>query len=281
MIKDIFTDTIIIASGMNFADALSGSYLSAKYNAPILLCWSGDHKYDYLNENVIRYVFENLAQGGKVYILGGTAAVPQSVEDGMAALNVYRLAGANRFETNLLILEEAGVREGDEILVCTGSNFADSPSASATGMPILLAFNESGKLYGRQPEYLAGLKNCTFTVIGGENAVSAKLVKAIETYGYVDRLAGTDRFETSVLVAEKYFEDPTTVVLAYAWNYPDGLCGGSLAYSMGAPLILTMTGYIDNATRYVQSHGIENGIVLGGTSLISDEAVREIFAIAE
>lgn len=29
------------------------------------------------------------------------------------------------------------------------------------------------------------------------------------------------------MVAEKYFENPESAVLAYAWNYPDGLCGGS------------------------------------------------------
>ncbi len=101
----------------------------------------------------------------------------------------------------------------------------------------------------------------------------------IGEYGEITRLAGTNRFETSVMVAEKYFEAPETAVLAYAWNYPDGLCGGALAYSLDAPLILTMTKYEAKAAAYAKEAGIAKGVVLGGTSLISDAAVRAIFSM--
>ena len=65
----------------------------------------------------------------------------------------------------------------------------------------------------------------------------------------------------------------------YTWNYPDGLCGGSLAYSMHAPLILTMTKYEAKAVEYATGAGIKSGVVLGGTGLISDAAVRAVFAM--
>ncbi len=272
-------DAIIIASGNGFADALAGSYLSTVKSAPILLSWGNGGKFEYLDTDNIDYIKENLSENGVVYLLGGTSAVPELYETELSDYEVKRLGGKDRFETNLMILEEAGVAAGSEILVCTSTNFADSLSASATGKPILLVFNESGKLYGDQPEYLAGLENCTFTVIGGENAVSADLAAAIGAYGEVTRLAGGNRFETSVLVAEKYFEAPETAVLAYAWNYPDGLCGGALAYTMGAPLVLTMTNYEAQAVEYATNEGITAGIVLGGDSLISDAAVRAIFAM--
>lgn len=282
-----YFDTIIVANGYNFADALSGSYLANVKGAPILLCWSGDSKYDYLNDDVVGYIKENLSKvGGTVYLLGGTSAVPQSLEDELTAfaaaqpdVTIKRLAGSDRFATNLLILEEAGVHEGDEILVCTATTFADSLSASATGKPILLAFNEYGKLYGGQEAYLKTLKNCTFTVIGGESAVSTKLADAFKQFGSVSRLAGSNRFETSVLVAETYFEAPHTAVLAYAWNFPDGLCGGPLAYSMDAPLILTMNKYESRAVQYFADKAIIEATVLGGTGLISDNAVHSIFAL--
>ena len=274
-------DTVILASGSEFADALAGSYLAAVKEAPILLCWNGDSRFNYLNGEVTAYIKENLAPGGKIYILGGTAAVPESMDLALSRYDVERLAGANRFETNLMILEEAGVGAGAEILVCTATNFADSLSASATGKPILLVFNEYGKLYGRQPEYLAGLKNCEFTIIGGENAVSAQLAGEILSYGAASRLAGQNRFETSVLVARKYFEEPDRAVLAYAWNYPDGLCGGALAYAMDVPLILTMTNYEEQAAAYATEKAIMSGIVLGGEGLISDASVRAIYAMDE
>ena len=289
-----YFSTIIVANGYNFADALSGSYLANVTNAPILLCWSGDSKYDYLNDDVVEYIKTNLSKvGGTVYLLGGTSAVPQSLEDALTAfaaeqpdVTVKRLAGKDRFETNLMILDESaailekgGLKPDSEILVCTATNFADSLSASATGKPILLAFNEYGKLYGGQEAYLKTLQGCSFTVIGGESAVSAKLADTFKQFGSVSRLAGSNRFETSVLVAEKYFDDPHTAVLAYAWNFPDGLCGGPLAYSMDAPLILTMTGYESQAVKYFSDKAIISASVLGGDGLISDSAVRSILAL--
>ena len=272
-------DAIIIASGSNFADALAGSYLSTKKNAPILLSWGQGGKYEYLDTDNIEYIKNNLKDGGTVYILGGVNAVPELYEAGLEGYDVVRLGGANRFETNILILEEAGIDPGSEILVCTSTNFADSLSASATGKPILLVWNERGELYGDQSEFLASLEDCSFTVIGGENAVGTALMDAIGTYGQVDRLAGANRFETSVLVAQKYFEAPEYAVLAYAWNYPDGLCGGALAYTLDAPLVLTMTKYEAQAAEYILSCGIEKAIVLGGESLISDDAIRTVFAM--
>ena len=46
---------------------------------------------------------------------------------------------------------------------------------------------------------------------------------------------------------------------------------------MDAPLILTMTGYEARAAEYVQGQNIQNGAVLGGTGLISEESVDAIF----
>lgn len=268
--------SIIVASGNDFADALAGSYLSTQKRAPILLSWGKGGKYASLDTDNINYIRSNLASGGTVYILGGTSAVPSSYEADLSGIKVVRLAGSNRYETNLAILKEAGVADGSEILVCTGVTFADSLSAAATGKPILLVQEHNGKVYGIDAAFLNG-HNYTFTIIGGTKAVSDKLMKQLEAYGKTYRLAGSDRFETSVLVAEKYFYSPDTVVLAYAWNYPDGLCGGALAYAMNAPLILTMDKYESAAAQYVQSGGIDSGYVLGGANLISDATVDNIF----
>ena len=271
-------DAIIIASGTNFADALSGSYLAARMNAPILLGFN--ETYDRLAAD---YIKANLAENGTVYILGGNAAVSGTMEEKLAGLNVKRLAGANRFETNILILKEAGVDPKQPLLVCTGTNFADCLSASATGAPILLVWNESGKLMDCQKEFLAVNytgTDSTFRFIGGYSAVSFSMEKLFRGYGATDRISGDNRFETSAKLAEAYFaSNAQEAVLAYAWNYPDGLCGGPLAYAMQAPLILTMTGYEDAAIGYTSENVIEGGVVLGGDKLISDASIRAIFAL--
>lgn len=269
---------MIVASGTNFADALAGSYLSAVKNAPILLSRSGSAAAEAQNAELAAYISSNLAASGTVYILGGTAAVPQSLEDMLTqqGITVVRLRGATRYETNLRILEEAGVSDGDEILVCTGTNFADSLSASALGKPILLVNNLSGELLDSQQNYLENFDDMTYTIIGGTGAVSAKLADAIDDYGQTARLSGKTRYETSVLVAKTYFDEPSGIVLAYAANYPDGLCGGALAYATQVPLILTANNYEAAAAAYAAENGIHSGTVLGGASLISDETTKNI-----
>lgn len=260
-------NTIIVASGTSFADALAGSYLAAKKQAPILLT-SGKNV-----GSLSSYIVNNLEDGGTVYLLGGTAAVPEAFESALTGYVVKRLDGATRYETNLAILNEAGI-SGQSILVCTGTEFADSLSASATGLPILLV---KGSLTSAQKEMLSK-GNGQIYVIGGTAAVSKSVENALKQYGSVARIGGANRYETSALVAQTFFgAEPFAAVLAYAQNFPDGLCGGPLAYSLKSPLILTATGKESVAVSYATSVGIKNGYVLGGTGLISDATARKIF----
>ena len=235
-------------------------------HAPILITKSSTM------DSMKDYIRENLKPGGTVYLLGGTAAVGASMEKGLDGFRVKRLAGNTRYETNLAILKEAGV-DGMDVIVCTGKDFADSLSASAVGLPILLV---KDGLTDAQKEFLTDC-NGNFIIVGGKNAVSVTVEKQLKNYGNVKRLAGNTRYETSVLVAKEFFEDPSTAVLAYAQNFPDGLCGGPLAYSMGAPLILTAGGKQGAAEAYTESLGIETGLILGGTTLINDKVANSIF----
>lgn len=259
-------ENIIVASGTNFADALSGSYLSVVKNAPILIVNSEKSQ---TIQNVKEYIKENLVSKGTVYILGGRSAVSEEMETGLRGFKIKRLAGKDRYGTNLEILKEAGV-EQKTILIATGKNFADSLSASATGMPILLV----GKTLSVDQEEF--LKNVTGQkiVLGGEQAVSDQIMKAAKA---TERLGGKSRSETSVLIAERFFDNPKGAVLAYASNFPDGLCGGSLAYAMNSPLLLTKTENTAAAENYVHKRELKGGIVIGGQSLISDTAAEKIF----
>ena len=267
--------TIVVASGTGFADALGGSYLASVKNAPIILASTDPN-----DRTAADYILENLAPGGTVYLLGGSAAVPGTMEQLLEGLTVIRLSGKNRYETNLAILEEAGVTPGSEILVCTGSNFADSLSCSATGMPILLVNNQLGELSVNQQEFLS-LSNASYCIVGGYGAVSEDLGLAFLEYGSTRRLAGADRYATSVLVAENFFIRPQAAVLAYAQNFPDGLCGGALASVLECPLILTKTGSASAAAVFTNSNAITRGYVLGGNGLISDTTARWVFHMAD
>ena len=267
-------DTVLIASGTEFADALSGSYLAAVKNAPILLT-NGANAND-----LIGYISENLSGTGTVYILGGTAAVSQELEDAVKTTErtVKRLAGETRIQTNLAILREAGV-DGREILVTTGWDYADSLAASATGLPILLVNPNSNELTDDQLIFLQGVNAAGLTIIGGQAVVSSEIEEALKEYVSVDRIFGSSREETSAAVAQHYFSQPDAVCIAYSRNFPDALSGGPLARAMGAPMLLVNSGTEKTAQSYISANEIPGGYILGGSAVLSDGLVCAVFSL--
>ncbi|MBQ8835844.1 MAG: cell wall-binding repeat-containing protein [Oscillospiraceae bacterium] len=294
-------ENMIIASGENYPDALAGTYLATAKEAPILLSYLNDHTGEHnFDKKTVAYIAANLAEGGKVYILGGPAAVTEDMEALLADAgieNVERLGGANRFETNKLILDEIGVTN-EEVLVCTGADFADTLAASATKLPILLVYNKTG-LYDYQKEFLAGLNGNDVTILGGTAAVTEEIEAAVEAAAgtEADRVWGETRIETSIAVAKKYFPGNVQMVLATGWEFADALCGGSLAATQDAPVVLTMgavsaKGYEfskkwDYGTvvyeNYVAPAGLNQGIILGGTAekCIPDALARDCYNLPD
>ena len=118
-----------------------------------------------------------------------------------------------------------------------------------------------------------------YTIVGGTGAVSEALETLIEQYvdTDVDRVNGNSREETSVAVAKRYFVNPKAVFLAYSRGFPDGLCGGPLAYASGAPLILINNRTEHSARDYIRANHIHTGFVMGGTGVVSDASVAIAF----
>ncbi len=261
-------DNIIVATGTGYADALAGAYLGYVKEAPILLVHSS------VVSDVNNYIRENIAENGTVYLLGGESIVPDEVTAGIEGITTTRLAGKDRYKTNIAILNEAGVTDQD-IIVCTGNGFADSLSASAAKLPVLLV---NGSLNEEQSQYLKSLQTKKYYLAGGTGVLSEALENDIkDNYGTVERLGGANRFETSIKVAEAFFEEPEGAVAAYAMDYPDGLCGGIAAAYLNAPLLLVENNNTGYAVNYAADKVIDKGFVLGGPKLVSDEAVKAVF----
>ena len=263
-------ENIIIASGTDFADALSATYLAKIKGAPILITSAADSAM----ANVAAYIKDNAKSGATVYIIGGTGAVPAQMESKLGGFKTVRLAGKNRYLTNLAVLKEADLTN-EELLVAFGGNYADALSSSAVGKPIFLVAGNG--LTADQKAFLATLKSTTATIIGGTGAVSTGIEGELKkTFKTVTRLGGKNRYETSVLVAERYFDNPPTIAVAYGLNYPDGLCGGPLAMTYHCPLILTVSNNFAAAKEYAKKIKATNTVTFGGPSLITDDALKGI-----
>ena len=266
-------DYIIVADGNNYPDALAGSFLAKVKKAPLILVDRSVASEDMVGE----YIEKNLSNKGTVYLLGGSDVVTARFEKSLKGIDVERLAGTTRYETNLEILNEAKA-SGEDLLACTGEGFADSLSASAVGKPILLVDNRG--LIAEQKAYLDKADVQDVYLIGGADVVSNKVGRELKAYdkdGKTERIAGDNRYKTSVEVAKAFFPKKCdSAVLAYGMKFPDGLAGGPLAISMGSPLLLVEdTAYAD-AKAYGSSVGISKLAVLGGTDVISDATAESI-----
>ncbi|MCR5183057.1 MAG: cell wall-binding repeat-containing protein [Clostridia bacterium] len=272
-------DTVVVAYGADFADALSGSYLAAVAEAPILLVHP---KYE---GDVLQYIGNNVKPAGKIYLLGGKGVVSEEFEQQLknASFDVTRLGGKNRFATNVLILEEANKIDdtnAKELLVCSATSFADALSTSSVGKPILLVSGDS--LNEMQTKYINEYEVDTAWIIGGTGAVSQGIENNVGGFlsaESIKRLKGSNRYETSQKVAEEFFPDGCeTAVLVYGQDFPDGLSGGAVAAAMNSPVLLAMNNESMNAyaAKWVGDAGVKKSVTFGGTALISDESIRTI-----
>ena len=263
-------DNVVIASGQSFSDALSGSYLATIKKAPIILISNSAAA-----NKVYQWLRTNLNKKGTIYILGGTGVVSGAVELSLKSIcpNIKRLSGSNRYETNLKILREAaGNAPYSEMLICSGKNFPDALSASATGKPILLVSDE---LSDGQKDFLGG-ELCSINkahISGGTGAVSDSLMMELTDYSVPIRLSGKDRYSTAIKVANTFFEKPSQMVMATGLNFPDSLSGGVLAHAKGCPMILSAnTPKFIGAYHYgFKNKGIKRATILGGSTLVSND----------
>ncbi len=120
-------DTVIIAYGYEYADALAGIPLAAKFNAPILLT----HTKFIPNETL-----DEIKRLGakKAILLGGEGVISKNSEESLkkAGLTTERIAGKTRFGTAAAIAEKVSDAP-EEIFFVYGLEYADALSVNPVG----------------------------------------------------------------------------------------------------------------------------------------------------
>ncbi|BDR63656.1 cell wall-binding repeat-containing protein [Clostridium tetani] len=269
---------VIVSSAFGFADSLSGSILSKKLDAPIMLTGNNESS----SKEAIEYIKNNVDKKGNVYILGGIASINSTIENTIKnnGYNIKRLSGEDRYGTCNSIVKEFGVKEGTPVVIVNGLNFADALSVSAPasikGYPVLLSGN------GALPEYAKSIiktaKPSEVFIIGGEGALSKNIedeVKKIYSSLKITRLSGKDRYETSLKV-NKYFDNNETVIMASGINYPDALSGSALAGKLNASLLLINDGSLNNQIKFINKEKTKEVILLGGEGVLSKKVENSI-----
>ena len=262
-------DTVYLARGDAFPDALAVGPVAAAADAPLLLSDP---------EALPAVTADELVRldPDEVVLLGGEAALSQEVaeaiEDQVGCTS--RVFGADRVETAAEIAR-SGYESADTALLATAETFPDAlagvPAAFALDAPVLLS--DSDELSAATREVIAELGAQEVIVLGGEGALSATVARDLEAVvERVERVAGADRFATSARVALELFEaeEVDRAFLATGWNFPDALAGGPVAARQGAPLLLTgnLPGLVAEALGVLAPADV---VALGGPAVLGED----------
>jgi putative cell wall-binding protein len=301
---DTFPDgaeSVVLATGQKFADALAANGLAGALDAPILLTTTA------ALPKVTGDALTKL-DPTTIYVMGGTAAVSQAVEDGLADdYEIVRVEGADRFET--AAAAGAAIADTDDGIPATtgdglgstsdgltavlanGLKFPDAvsagPVAFAGRLPVLLTNATSTPEATSEALEELGIEHVL--LVGGTEVISAGVKTALESAGYTtERLAGDDRWATNVAVndyaAEEFGFGGATAYLSTGLKFPDSLAGGPVAGTNTAPLVLTAPTVLPVPTRdylAANANAIDDIIALGGTAAVSDATLAAAAAAAK
>ncbi|MBS5965495.1 MAG: cell wall-binding repeat-containing protein [Finegoldia magna] len=169
------TTTLEIASGENYADALSLNNAAEKDKAPILL----------VRVNAIDKSVEDVIKSSKaslINIAGREKSVSENTKANIKKISkatINRIGGANRYETSILLAKYSGAKE--VVVVASGADFADAlvaaPFSAQQNGAILLTNKD--KLSDNAAKFIKDTKFNKSYVIGGEKSVSEKVIEQL------------------------------------------------------------------------------------------------------
>ncbi|WP_017381907.1 cell wall-binding repeat-containing protein [Paenisporosarcina sp. TG-14] len=269
--------TVVVATGSDFPDALAATPLASSYMSPLLLSRKDSLPSGFANE------LKRL--GTKhVILVGGTVALSDNVKKQIQILGITteRISGKTRYETAVNIAKEVGVT--DTLYVATGANFADSLSISSlagyyedpillvppTGIPTVVS------------DFIKANPVDLSLIIGGEKAVPSSVE---DLFADPIRISGQTRYDTNkafndFALESGLMEDPSLMFIATGTNYPDALSGSAFASLFPSPIVLTAPKPTVASKTQVSEYETEDSfyLILGGEIAVSKDTLAKLFA---
>ena len=298
--------TAFVASGHTLVDAVSVSGLAGFLDAPVLLTPT-----DSLHGGVADFIEDYGVD--TIYVLGGSAAIADSVLEDLEALanepTVSRIEGADRYATAAAIASQlgggaawCGGEDAAAILVNGGDvSLAEAmlvgPIAHRLQLPVLMT--AADELPMATTDFIEGEDIEHVIVVGGTDSVSEDVANAVSDAGVdtVTRIAGDTAAATSVALAGLLTGDckddlapvsTDTVALVQRDALPDGVAaapvlsstyaGGSLVpiLVVGDTLPVSVRDYLA-ATPQTTDNGDKLNlriVAIGGTAAVSDSVMQ-------
>lgn len=258
------SEVAILASGQKIQDALASGGVAAKLKAPLLLTQK---------DRLPSVVLDELKRLNvkKVILVGGQESISKSLENQLDNMfKVERVSGKDRYETSIKLAEELNKYNKQENIIVNG-NTVDALTAGAVAAKLNRSIILTNGV--NLPEGANRVVNPTSPnniIIGGISSINIEGLKG-------ERIGGSDRYETSTKIAEKYYAGKTNkALLANGVNSIDALSAINLVVSENAPVLLTAYDSLDNDVSKFLENNTNKVYVLGGYQSISDDVYKNI-----
>lgn len=193
-----------------------------------------------------------------------------------------RISGDDRMAT-AIELSKKNFERANTVIIARSDIFPDSMTASvlakALNAPILLTKNNS--LDPRVESEIERLGAKDLIIVGGNSSVNKDVEKALSKYdSVIERLAGSDRYETSELVARKVISvsgNKNTAVISSGESFPDALAISPYASKEAYPILLVKRDSIpSNIKRLIDTSDLKNVYIVGGLNTISKDVENKL-----
>ena len=231
-------DTAVIVNSNEFSDSISATNIS-NGKSPIL--YTDSNKLDSLTKEALKGV-------KKVYITGGEKTISSKVVNELNGLGieVIRVKGKDRYDVNAksATTSHPVSNKKQNVVIASGENFADSISSTSLAKkknaPVLLV--KKNEVPKSIKEYLNSFRKKgllgDITIVGGENSVSKIVENELSKLAKVTRIAGDDRYQTSVKVAKHVGVNSERTIVASGEKFVDVLAASPVAQKYNAPIVL-------------------------------------------
>lgn len=276
---------VILATGNDFADALSASVLAFQKEAPILLVDPSSDSF----RDALDYVRVHLEPTGTIYLIGGAGIIGTEFETRLNDLgfrNIVRIIGLDRYDTSYKIARSLNDKTVSTVVISSGEHYADALSISSfaanNGWPILLTSQDT--LPARIRNYIDETKPAKVYITGGTGVISDHVqseIRELLPEASVERLTGESRFDTNTKIAETFAPNPSTVYLANGYGFADALAGSAVASKYGDPILFidpSVPSLPKSTVRYLEklceNHVSPNIVAFGGSGVVPNEIIE-------
>ena len=269
--------TVIVVRHDLFPDSMTASVLAKLKDAPILL-----NPTDKLDSRVGDEIKRLGAE--EVIIVGGQNSVSEKVREDLKAYdadkNVERISGVDRYGTSEMVAKRVTGITGKKHtgVVASGQVFPDALSvgtfASREGYPILLVKKDS--VPSQVERAIKDLEINKTYIAGGTNTIS----KSTETKlpSVLERMAGKDRYETSVAIAKSKFGASKEAYVASGIEFADALVISPISGKYNRPTLLVSNKVNSNqlVRDYVKGSNINKLIAIGGERYVPSSVIDNL-----